>query len=186
MRKTLKLSMMLLVLCGGTQAFASASFANRSLGLSISGFGLVGDIKPVDWILPIALEGGLYLESGFEVFLRPQFFLARVPINATGPGTAGGIVIGGGGQLGVRYLFLEESIRPYVGLHIAALVFNTQPTVTAYPGVGTQFGCDFFVGESVSLGLRAVVDLALAFNTFGRDVVTLFSLGGGGYVTTYF
>lgn len=180
MRKTLTLSMLLLVLCGGTQAFASASFANRSLGLSVSGFKLLGDSPGVDWIVPIALEGGLYIDSGFEVFLRPQFFIANTIIGANTP-SGMGLIIGGGGQLGVRYLFLEESIRPYVGLHIAAIVLNRTPQVAAFPGAGTEFGCDFFVGESVSLGIRAVADLFIDLN---RPV--MFSVGGGAYVTTYF
>ncbi len=180
MRQTLKLSMLLLVVCGGTQAFASASFANRNLGLSVSGFKLLGDSPGVDWIVPIALEGGLYIDSGFEVYLRPQFFIANTLIGA--PTTSGmGLIIGGGGQLGVRYLFLEESIRPYVGLHIGALVLNRVPQAVAFPGAGVEFGCDFFVAESVSLGLRAVTDLYIELN---RPV--MFSLGGGAYATTYF
>lgn len=180
MRKTLKLSMLLLVMCGATQSFASASFANRSLGLSVSGIKLLGDSPGVNWVVPIALEGGLYIDSGFEVYLRPQFFIADTLVGAPTP-TGMGLIIGGGGQLGVRYLFLEESIRPYVGVHLAALVLNRTPQAVAFPGVGAQFGCDFFVGESVSLGIRGIVDLFIELN---RPV--MFGIGGGAYATTYF
>ncbi len=191
MRKTLKLSMLLLAMCGATQALASASFANRSLGAGVSFIKIVGESSlGTDWFVPISLEGGLYIDNGFEVFLRPQFFLAQATFGAPTPSGAG-LVIGGGGQLGVRYLFLEESIRPYMGLHLSAIVLSRCPSTVpcsemqtqavAYPGAGVEVGSDFFVGESVSLGIRGLVDLYIQLN---RPV--MFGIGGGLYATTYF
>ena len=187
MRKTLRFAVMAAVLCSAAPSFAQ-NFANRSLGLSVSVQKLFGGsfIGP-DLIVPIALEGGMYLESGFELYLRPQFFITHV--NAGAPRSdgsiGGGIVVGGGGQFGVRYLFLEETIRPYVGLHLSVLILGTKPVLGA-PGVGANVGCDFFVSDSVSLGVRVPVDLFLGFNVNGKDVVANVGIGGTVYATTYF
>ena len=61
------------------------------------------------------------------------------------------------------------------------------------PGVGANVGCDFFVSDSVSLGVRVPVDLFLRFNVGrdqngqgGEDIVPNVGVGGTVYVTTYF
>ena len=115
MAKKLSTWVLVVGLLCGTQAFASASFANRNLGLGVGGFGIVGNSTAVgiDWGVPITLEGGFYIESGFEVFLRIPLLFAYQKFGVTaddGPG----IVIASGGQFGLKYMFLEESIRPYV------------------------------------------------------------------------
>lgn len=189
MRKTLRFAVMAAVLCSAAPSFAQ-NFANRSIGLSVSVQKLLGpSIFGVDLVVPIALEGGMYLENGFEIYLRPQFFITQVLTGAKlADGTVGpGIVVGGGGQFGVRYLFLEESIRPYVGLHLAVLILGTAPSILGAPGVGANVGCDFFVSDSVSLGVRVPVDLYLRFNVSGsQSVVPNVGIGGTIYATTYF
>ena len=51
---------------------------------------------------------------------------------------------------------------------------------SAGPGAGA--GVDFFVADSVSLGLRGTVDLFITLN----PTSVLFSVGGGLNATTYF
>lgn len=185
-----KLSTWVLVfgLLGATEALASASFANRNLGLGVSGFGIVGDSTSVgiDWGVPITLEGGFYIESGFEVFLRIPLMFAYQKFGVTasdGPG----IVIASGGQFGLKYMFLEESIRPYATVHVAGLYFIRDEKLNngrlnnffAGPGIGT--GIDFFVGESVSIGARAYVDMYVTLNK-----PVSFAIGAGAGATTYF
>lgn len=183
MRKTLRFALFAAVLCSAAPSFAQ-NFANRSIGLSVSVQKLFGTDFGVDLIVPIAIEGGMYLENGFELYLRPQFFITRVL--AGGPNGGAGIVVGGGGQFGIRYLFLEESVRPYVGLHLAVLILGTNPVLGA-PGAGAAVGCDFFVSDSVSLGIRVPVDLYLRFNPSpGKDIAATVGIGGTAYVTTYF
>jgi outer membrane protein len=188
MRKTLSSWALIAGLLLSTQALASASFANRNLGLGVSGFGIVGDSTAVgiDWGVPITLEGGFYIDSGFELFLKVPLLFAQQKFGVTtndGPG----IVIASGGQFGVRYLFLEESIRPYVSLHLAGLYFIRDEKLNAgrlnnfYAGPGVALGCDFFVGESISLGLRGYTDMYITLNK-----PVNFAIGGGAYVTTYF
>lgn len=187
MAKKLSTFVLVVGLLAGTPAFASASFANRNLGLGVSGFGIVGNSTSVgiDWGIPITLEGGFYIESGFEVFLRIPLLFAYQKFGVTKDGGPG-IVIASGGQFGLKYMFLEESIRPYVTLHLAGLYFirdaaasNGLNNFFIGPGIGA--GLDFFVGESVSLGARAYLDMYVTLN-----VPPSFSLGGGIAATTYF
>lgn len=188
MAKKLSTWVLVVGLLGSAPAFASASFANRNLGLGVSGFGIVGNSTSVgiDWGVPITLEGGLYIESGFEVFLRIPLMFAYQKFGVTaddGPG----IVIASGGQFGLKYMFLEESIRPYVTLHVAGLYFirdeklNNGRLNNFFAGPGVSGGVDFFVGESISLGVRGYVDMYVTLNK-----PVSFSIGGGACATTYF
>lgn len=187
MRKTLSTWVVVAGLLAATEASASASFANRNLGLGVSGFGILGAGQSVgiDWGIPITLEGGLYIESGFEVFLRIPLLFAYQKYGVTANGGPG-IVIASGGQFGIKYMFVEESIRPYVTLHLAGLYFIRDAAQAAglnnfFLGPGIGAGVDFFVGESVSLGARAYLDMYVTLN-----VPPNFALGAGIAATTYF
>lgn len=180
MRKMLSTWVLVLGLLGASNAFASASFANRNLGLGVSAMKLLGDSIGINWAVPISLEGGLYIGEGFEIFLRPQFYLVDSVIGANTP-SGQGVILGGGGHAGARYLFLEESIRPYVGLQISVIALARQPQVDVYAGGGVQAGIDFFVADSISLGFRGYFDIYIVLNK-----APSFDLGGGLYATTYF
>lgn len=185
MRKTFSLWVLVAGLVVSTNAFATASFANRNLGLGVSGFGVFGDTTAlaIDWGVPITLEGGLYLESGFELYLKIPLLFARQKFGVVNGGP--GIVIASGGQFGARYLFLEESIRPWIGIHVSGLYFVRDAMATNlnnfFIGPGTAVGCDFFVSDSISLGIKGYFDM---FVTLNKD--PSFAVGGGGYATTYF
>lgn len=187
MRKTISTWVLVVGLLGATEAMASASFANRNLGLGVSGFGILGAGSSIgiDWGVPITLEGGFYIDSGFEVFLRIPLMFAYQKFGVTRDGGPG-IVIASGGQFGIKYMFLEESIRPYVTLHLAGLYFIRDAAASMnlpnfYIGPGIGVGVDFFVGESVSLGARAYLDMYVTLN-----VPPNFALGAGACATTYF
>ncbi len=174
-------------LAWASPAHASASFANRSLGLGLSGFKFIGDGDLVDFGLPISLEGSYYIDSGFVLFLNASvtFFYQRKFVL---PGGEGGLVLGGGGQVGLRYLFLEENIRPFVDLYAAVLGIGRDETLQGtgtapkvFGGPGVAAGVDFFVAESISVGPRAFVDLFITLNFPPR-----FALGGQVNVATYF
>jgi outer membrane protein len=189
MAKKLSTWVLVVGLLGATEAFASASFANRNLGLGVSGFGILGTGAAgsigIDWGVPITIEGGFYIESGFEVFLRIPLMFAYQKFGVTANGGPG-IVIASGGQFGLKYMFLEESIRPYVTLHLAGLYFiRDAASVMGLPnffiGPGAGVGVDFFVGESVSLGVRGYLDMYVTLN-----VPPSFALGAGACATTYF
>ncbi len=160
-----------------TSATATPSFANRSLGLGVSAFRLVGESGNIDWGIPATLEGGLYIDNGFEAYVRVPLMLLSQPLLQPP------FIWATGGQLGFRYLFLQESIRPYVNFHVAALAFLRNPVqVSVGPGAGG--GIDFFVSDGVSIGPRVYADLFITLDN--RGFVLSAALGGGGYVTAYF
>jgi outer membrane protein len=173
------------LLLAGEVGAAAGSFANREVGLGVSGFALLptgADL--VSWGLPITLEGGFYLENSLSLYLRVPLMLLQQKQGFGPNGESPGTIVATGGQFGLRYLFLEEAIRPYLMLHLAGLYLfrdSARYGPNFYAGPGAGFGIDFFVAESVSLGLRATADLYITLNA-----PVLFSLGGGAYVTTYF
>lgn len=185
MRKLLSTSILFAVMLGARSSLATASYAKGNLGLGISPFAVVGDNHGIDWGLPISLEAGYHLENGFEVFLHPQFMPHRIVVDpllklpTADDGRS--LIFGFGGHVGSRYLFLEESIRPYVSLHLAVLGFSA-PSLLVLLGPGTMIGSDFFVADSVSLGVRVIADMFIDFN----KLVLTFGLGGGIYATVYF
>jgi hypothetical protein len=188
MRKTVALLLALSVFSFAPSALASASFANKNLGLGIGYTKFLGDLASVsgiltDWAVPLTLNGGFYIESGFEAYLRigALFMFQKTGLGADGTGS--GVLVGLGGQFGARKLFLEENIRPYVGIHFAGFGAAKEGQPVAFlPGVGTTGGVDFFVGESISLGVQVTADVYLSL----VPVVARVSIGGGGVFTTYF
>ncbi len=180
----------LIALLAPSLASANASFANRSLGLSFSAFKLIGDDGLVDFGLPLALEGSFYVDSGFVFFLNAAaaIFYQRAFVGST---NGAGFVWGGGGQVGARYLFLEENVRPYAELHAAVLGIGKDASGAegtsasnapkVFVGPGAAVGVDYFVGESISVGVRGFFDLYITLNSPPR-----YSFGGGLNVATYF
>jgi outer membrane protein len=164
-----------------TQAGAQ-SFSNRSLGLGLGYISIVSDVEPIKYAVPVVLEGGYYIDAGFETYLRVPLMLAYSAVGV-GPAGEGGLVVGTGGQLGIRYLFLEESIRPYVGAHLSGLYFFRDSALgpNFQFGPGVTGGVEFFVGESISVGGRGFFDLFITLNAPVR-----FAVGGGVSVSTYF
>jgi len=185
MRTALKLA---LIFCLASASAAHAtSFANRGLGLGFGFMRIFADDSTVpDFAVPLWLEGSYYAESGFDVYVRIPLALANVKIGA--PTASGaGLVVATGGQFGVRYLFLEETIRPFVSVHLSG-IYVLRPTqngvdigsnLLAGPGVGA--GVEYFVGDSVSLQLRGFVDWFISLNGPQR-----FSVGGTLTASTYF
>ncbi|GMU59314.1 MAG: hypothetical protein AMXMBFR34_10770 [Myxococcaceae bacterium] len=182
MRKTLTTVVLAAALLTAAPAAAgTGSFANRSLGLGFGGFKFMGENELIDWGLPITLEGGYYLENGFDIYLRVPLMLLYQKAFVTSTG-GGGLVFATGGQFGARYLFLEEDIRPYVNLHLAGIyIFRDAIYGNFFFGPGAGGGLDYFVGESVAIGARMYFDMFININQPLR-----FAIGGQVYVSTYF
>lgn len=144
---------------------AQAQFANRSLGGGVGFVKFVGGSGKagVDFAAPLTLEGSLYIENGFDVYARVPLMLVSVAVGADTV-SGRGLIFGTGGHLGVRYLFLEETIRPYVGLEIAGFVLITKPDVGVLVGPGLELGLDYFVADTVSIGARGYFDLFIQLN----------------------
>jgi outer membrane protein len=175
MRRTLFFITVSVALCAAGEA--RAQFANKSLGLQVGFLTLNGVAGgELDWGLPVGLNGSLYVENGFEVVAQVGVIVAHDRILNQN------ILALDGPALGIRYLFLEESVRPYVGLDLSYLqLFGTsaQPN-TAFAGLGPNVGLDYFVTDSISIGVRVRFNIYLSLN----EVWT--SLGATLAAATYF
>jgi hypothetical protein len=157
-------------------AVAHAQYAPSSLGLGPQATAVIGDTPMVG----VDLEYARYLESGFVFFADVPILIASTAVGADTP-TGSGRVFATGGRLGVRYLFTEGMVRPWVALQLAGLVLVTKPEVTWYAGAGTSVGLDWILSESFALGARLVYDVFVDLNRPWRQ-----QLGGSINVSVLF
>lgn len=150
---------------------AHAQFANRSLGLSL-GYMNFNNTASLTSTVFVGFDATLYIESGFEVVSLTKIAFPEDPIS-------GQRVVGLAPSLGVRYLFFEESIRPYVGADLSYLhVFKPQGDSNFF-GIGPNAGIEFFVSDSISLGARAQFN---AYLSLTERLQTSLILSGGAAV----
>jgi outer membrane protein len=177
MRKTRFGLVLVVALLGGMEA--RAQFANKRLGFELGGFSF--NDRNVTAGLAVQLEGNYYIENGFDVGIRvPAILLLTRQSNKQEFGT--------GGQLYFRYLFSEESFRPYAGLAIDVLVILRGQDMTDSSGNQQVFwgpqafgGIDYFVVDTVSIGARAFFTAHIAINN-----QTVFRPTFGGYANVHF
>ncbi len=147
---------------------AHAQFANRSLGLS-AGYMSFNNTATLNDTVFLGFDASLYIEGGFEAVSLTKIAFPEDPIS-------GKRVVGLAPSLGIRYLFLEESIRPYLGADLSYLhVFKPQGDSNFF-GVGPNAGIEFFVSDSISLGARAQFNVYLSLS---EQVQTSLILSGG-------
>lgn len=152
---------------------AHAQFANRSLGLSLGYM----DFKKTAGLAGtpfLGLDASLYIENGFELVSLTKIMFPRDTTARDEPR-----VVGLAPSVGLRYLFSEESLRPYVGSDISYLIVFKNNT-SNFVGIGPNLGIDYFVGESVSVGLRAQYNFYIALNEETQTSLTG-SLGAAAY-----
>lgn len=172
----------------GLGAKAQAQFANKSLGLEVGLLDLGGLSSGYNKLaIPLALNGSLYLESHWELTAHLGGLFYQLP---AGPKPNRAAL---DGAIGVRYLFLEETFRPYIGFGITPLWLvgasasadgaSTGLAVDAplYLGLYASAGMEYFVGTSVSLGLKLQYSEYASLNDGFK-----FSVGAVGYVAAYF
>ena len=172
MPSILRLSVVSLALWFATPAHAQ--YSNWSLGLGVGPMKISADQEPIQWAIPISLQGTFYSENGFSVTARVPLMIMFDPISSRQ-------IVGMGVMSGMRYLFSEEYLRPYAGLNLAFLYIFRDAGQSAFFGFGPDAGIDFFVSDAFSIGPRAFVNFYLALNTPVR-----FAYGGEFNVHTYF
>lgn len=135
---------------------AHAQFANRSLGLQVGYLDLDEVAGVIDWGVPVGITATGYVDNAFEWTFGLSGMLFTIE---SAGGVSAGQVLGVAGGPGIRYLFLQESLRPYVGAELTYLhVFfgNLGVDLTAnYVGVGPFVGLDYFVLDTLSIGAKA-------------------------------
>ena len=153
---------------------AKAQYANRSLGIG-AGYSRINADAQVEWALPFTLEGSLYIEDGFEVY-------AHVPLMIMFERATGLPLVAFGVDVGARYLFLEETFRPYVGVQGGFLYINRDNGQSKVLfGPGAALGFDYFVADTVSIGPRGFFNLYIALGQPLR-----WSYGASASVNFYF
>lgn len=136
---------------------AHAQFANRSVGFSLGYLQLNDNI--INRGFPVGLMGTAYLEDGWEATVRVHGFIVTLQLT----GLQAFAVDGG---LGIRYLFLQEQFRPYVGLELSyfQLLGDAAGGLLNYVGASPAVGFDFMLGPQLSLGPRAQVNVYWMLN----------------------
>ncbi|WP_342380868.1 outer membrane beta-barrel protein [Myxococcus stipitatus] len=145
---------------------AQAQFANRSLGLSL-GYMDFNNTNGLDNAFFVGIDASLYIENGFEVVSYSKIAFPRD--NTSNEKKR---VVGLAPSLGLRYLLMEESIRPYVGADLSYLIVFKSAT-SNFVGIGPNAGLDFFLSDSVSAGLRAQYNIYIALNEKTQNSVTV-------------
>jgi outer membrane protein len=151
---------------------AHAQFANRSLGLSV-GYMNFNDTGGLDSSVFFGLDATLYIEEGFDLVSLTKITFPRDPDTRRR-------VVGVAPSIGIRYLFLEESFRPYAGADISYLHIFAETKNLSFVGLGPNLGFDAFVSDSVSLGLRAQYNFYIALNDDTRTSLIV-SAGAAAY-----
>ena len=124
---------------------AHAQFANRSLGLSV-GYMRLG-INNLDWGVPIGIDASVYIESHFDLVFHAYGMVLNDPV-------LGRQFVGVYGATGVRYLFNEETIRPYAGLDLGYFqTFLRDPNANLV-GLTPNLGLEWMAGDTWSIGVR--------------------------------
>lgn len=153
---------------------AQAQFANRSLGVAAGYMNF--NLKDLNWGVPVGLEGSVYVENGFDVVFHGYALVLTDNIY-------GRQFIGFYGSGGVRYLFSQESLRPYVGMELGYFQAFGRPDNDNINRVGLSptLGLDYFVSDNTSLGIRGEFT---AYWMLNQQVAT--SFGGHFMVATWF
>ncbi|MGA9521016.1 MAG: hypothetical protein WBV82_06105 [Myxococcaceae bacterium] len=137
---------------------AHAQFDNRSLRVTLGYMGLAGTDKvPVERGVPLGLGYTGYIEAGWEWTFDVQVMLLT-------RSTDGYQFIGAAGGPGIRYLFMQEELRPWVGADISYLHLFADFEVANLVGLGPKVGLDYFVADTVSLGLVGQSNFYFALN----------------------
>jgi outer membrane protein len=171
---------------------AQAQFANRSVGISPGFFGLFGPpancaiCAEINWAVPLTLDASFYAENGFDIYAHaPVAVVSIKSIDSTGNLNPSYITFGWGLQIGARYLFSEETVRPWVGLQLSGLFVVRDPNpVMFYAGPGLAAGLDLFVADTFSIGPRAFFDFFIT--VYDGRVYTRFQAGGAVSFSVYF
>jgi outer membrane protein len=148
---------------------AHAQFANRSLGLSL-GYIDFRRTADLDGGFFIGLDASYYIENGFDLVSLTKLTFSK--------DSGGEPRVGLAPSVGIRYLFMEESFRPYAGTDMSYLyVFGSNDN--QYVGLGPNLGFDLFVTDSLSLGLRGQYNFYISLKRIKTSLIG--SVGAAAY-----
>ena len=101
----------------------------------------------LQWALPVGLDGSVYIENHFDAVAHAYVMIMDDRVLQRQ-------FVGAMGALGVRYLFSEEYVRPYVGLELGYFqTFGRDPLINRV-GLTPTLGLEWFFMDTWSLGAR--------------------------------
>ncbi len=140
---------------------AQAQFANHSLRFTLGYLSLEDtETVNVDWGLPIGLGATSYIEAGWELTFDFQVMVLSAPL-----GTQKTQFVGLAGGPGIRYLFMQETFRPWAGADISYLHAFYPSANFSRVGLGPKVGVDYFLTDSFSLGAQAQANFYWMLNS---------------------
>lgn len=143
----------------GLASLAHAQFNNAQLSAGV----LLNSVVGVGPQYGLVVGYDRYLDAGFEFFARAPVLIVETPAGAN-TATGQGRVFGTGLSLGVRYLFNEDTWRPWAGVQATGSVLITTPQVAWFLGGGVSAGFEWVISESFALGLRGSYDAFVDLN----------------------
>ena len=161
-----------LVVSGLASTPALAQYENRALSLSVGYVALHQGVVPVPGIA-VGLGWTHYIDGGFEWTANADAMLLPEP-DMTGN------IFGVSGGPGLRYLFLQESIRPWVGVALSYLLLFHSDQSWNHLGLGPSMGLDFFLTRQISLGVKGRLDFYAVLRD--REPIALRISSGGALV----
>jgi outer membrane protein len=154
---------------------ASAQYENSSVWLS-GGYMDLDEAAGVSNGIPIGIGYSGFIDSGFEWTVSVEGMLLTTRVDERK-------IFGLAGGPGLRYLFLQDWIRPWVGADLSYLHIFNFDDASNFVGLGPKVGIDFFLARQFSLGLRGQFNLYVTV----RDQVELqTSLGGAAVAAAWF
>ncbi len=171
--------------CLLTAPQARAQFANHSIGFEAAGVYVANpEAQRVGSGAQLGLNAALYIESGFELYFRALVGIHHGDAAICGGKVGGCEVVGVVPAMGFRYLFSEDTIRPYLGLTAGYLAFfgknaDNSDAVNSRFSLSPMGGIEFFVAENFSIGLQAEYHLMLELN--GSPAHAVIGLGKVGW-----
>jgi outer membrane protein len=143
------------------QGTARAQFANHSIGIE-AGYMVIDRMVRVGDGPSLGLELTVYLDNGFELYLRA---LAGIHENLR---NRGHYAVGVFPAVGARYLFTQESLRPYLGLSLSFMHFFGDNVPDALFGVSPNAGLEYFFEANTAVGLQAEYHRILSLDPEGN------------------
>jgi outer membrane protein len=148
-------------------ASALAQYENQALSLS-AGYVALQQSAGVAQGGTAGLGWSRYLDNGFEWTANADAMLLALPSTA-------GNLVGFSVRPGVRYLFLQEAIRPWVGAALGYLVLFESDRSWSSLGLGPNAGLDVFITRQISFGVKVQLD---AYAELREPIALRISFGG--------
>jgi outer membrane protein len=147
---------------------ARGQFANHSIGFA-AGYAVIDPQVRAGSGLVLGVESTLYLEAGFDLYFR---VLAGIHKDLVSDTNAVGFFPG----IGIRYLFSEDFVRPYVGVGLAFMHFFASANLPSALFAASPFlGIEYFFDNNAAVGIQGEYQRILVLNGPGGNAFAGFA-----------